>query len=421
MGISNLAASVSGNTVTLTWTNTSLPLNECQPSPYDYPHRTWRVYRNGVSIWSETRTANHQSPNGRTSYSETVADGSYIYGVETFDEWGMFNAQDQCVKETLTSSRPTIQVDVNVVDTTPDPFTFVDLTGVGRETTHYSNYITVTGIGGSTSISISGSGEYQVNDGAWTTASGTVNQGDVVRLKMTASTSFSTTVSTTLNIGGVTDTWSITTKADSTAPLIYLPSSFPLKLRGDVRRLFGPYKTPYSDPPAHLTDYVRGGTYVPDISANNSVPVSPPISLSQLLGAAAEWKWVQEPSSKHGTLTTVEGNFKQLAWYTDSDAELSVGGLDDVEFRWTVTPDQTSPKISVGYWLADNNNTPLNIGSWIAGWQKLIVQGSLSQALDPGELAFTNGTITLEARPKSNTSLVISTTAGYSFVAADRS
>lgn len=422
MAVSNLQASVTGNTVTLTWDNPSLPLNECQPSPGTFPRRTWRVYRDSVLVWSEMRDNTHSSPNGRISYSETVADGIYYYEVELFDEWGMFNALNQCEKNTLLHPKVGLQVGVNQSDTTPDPFSFVDKTNVGRSTIHFSNYITVTGIDAPASISISGGGgQYQVNDGPWTSASGTVNQNDVVRLKMTAASTFSTTVSTTLTIGGVSDTWSITTKADSTAPLIYLPSTPPLSLGGDVQRLFGPYKTPWSDPPANLTDYVRGGTYVPDISANDAVPIAAPINLSDLLGAAIEFKWLVEPSSKHGSLTTVVGNFVQLVWNTSTDAKLSTQGLDDVEFRWTVTADQTHPKISVSQWLSDNQDNPLNIGAWISGWQKLIIQGALSQALSAGEVAFVSGTITLEARPKSDTTIVISTTAGYSFTAADTS
>lgn len=35
----------------------------------------------------------------------------------------------------------------------------------------------------------------------------------------------------------------------------------------------------------NLSAFVRGGAYVPNISANNAVPTSPPISLSQMAGS----------------------------------------------------------------------------------------------------------------------------------------
>ncbi len=95
-------------------------------------------------------------------------------------------------------------------DTVPDPFTFKDQSNVSLNTEITSNTITVNGIDTTTPISISG-GTYSVNSGEFTDSNGTVNDSDSVRVSITSSSSYSTKVSAELNIGGVIDTFDVTT------------------------------------------------------------------------------------------------------------------------------------------------------------------------------------------------------------------
>jgi CSLREA domain-containing protein len=97
-------------------------------------------------------------------------------------------------------------------DTTPDPFTFTDLTGVPLSTVQTSNAITVSGIAAPAAISIVG-GEYELNSsGTWSSSSPTtVANGDTVRVRHTSAATPSTAVDTTLTIGGVSDTFTSTT------------------------------------------------------------------------------------------------------------------------------------------------------------------------------------------------------------------
>ena len=95
-------------------------------------------------------------------------------------------------------------------DTTPDPFTFTAQTGVGLNATVTSNTITVSGINAPAAISITG-GTYKINSGSYTSASGTVNNNDTVTVQQTSSGSYSSTTNATLTIGGVSDTFSVTT------------------------------------------------------------------------------------------------------------------------------------------------------------------------------------------------------------------
>lgn len=102
-------------------------------------------------------------------------------------------------------------------DTTPNAFTFTDVTGAAISTAYESNTITVAGITAPASMTITG-GQYSKNGGPYSSTTTTVVNGDTVKVKVTSSGSFSTAVSTTLTIGGVSDTYSVTTVASDTTP-----------------------------------------------------------------------------------------------------------------------------------------------------------------------------------------------------------
>jgi hypothetical protein len=106
-------------------------------------------------------------------------------------------------------------------NTTPDPFTFTDVTGVPLSTEQISSPITVSGITAPALISIVG-GEYELgsNPGVWTSIAGTVSNGDTVRVRHTSAATYSTAVDTTLTIGGVPDTFTSTTEAPVGIPTL---------------------------------------------------------------------------------------------------------------------------------------------------------------------------------------------------------
>jgi hypothetical protein len=106
---------------------------------------------------------------------------------------------------------------VTTGDTEPLPFSFTDVTGAPLNTLTTSNQITVFGITLPSPITITG-GEYQIGAGMFTSDPGTVVQGDLVTVRQTSSPNFSTTTDTVLNIGGVSDTFSVTTLAADTTP-----------------------------------------------------------------------------------------------------------------------------------------------------------------------------------------------------------
>lgn len=97
-------------------------------------------------------------------------------------------------------------------DTTPDAFAFLSQNGVQPSTTVDSNPVVVTGINAPAPISIAG-GAYSINGGAFTTAPGTVANGQSVAVRVTSSPQADGNgeANATLTIGGVTGTFVVRT------------------------------------------------------------------------------------------------------------------------------------------------------------------------------------------------------------------
>lgn len=96
------------------------------------------------------------------------------------------------------------------VPTAPAPGAFTAVTNVAPSTVVTSNAVTVTGINWPAAILISG-GEYSISGGAYTSATGTVSNGDTVTLRQVSSASYSTQTDAVLTIGGISSTFSVTT------------------------------------------------------------------------------------------------------------------------------------------------------------------------------------------------------------------
>lgn len=103
--------------------------------------------------------------------------------------------------------------------TTPTQFTFTDQSSAAISTIIVSNTINVLGIdiGITTPISITG-GEYSINGAAYTSTTGSVSLNDSVSVRVGSSGSYATTSNVVVNIGGVTDTFTVTTTAVDLIP-----------------------------------------------------------------------------------------------------------------------------------------------------------------------------------------------------------
>lgn len=104
----------------------------------------------------------------------------------------------------------------------PAPFSFIPQTDIAPSTVSVSNTITVSGISTAADIAIvscsGASCEYAINSGPWTSVAGTVVEGDIVQVRQTSSANFATTTELTLDIGGVTGAFAVTTAPDDPGP-----------------------------------------------------------------------------------------------------------------------------------------------------------------------------------------------------------
>jgi hypothetical protein len=108
------------------------------------------------------------------------------------------------------------QIPETPVDSLPNTFTFTDITNATRSTLYTSNGVTLAGF--DSAYAYASGNVYTINGGSDLTGYTKVFPNDVLRLKLTSSGSYSTGVSSTLNVGGRTDTYTVTTEAEPYVP-----------------------------------------------------------------------------------------------------------------------------------------------------------------------------------------------------------
>lgn len=190
----------------------------------------------GVAL-STVQTSNTVTITGiDTAAAISVTGGEYSIGCSTIFTGvtgTISNNQTVCVRHTSSSVPSTATNTVLTVggvadtftsttvaaDTTPDPFTFTDQTNVAPGSVRTSNAVTIAGINTAAAISVTG-GEYSINGGAFTAAAGTVSNGDTVQLRHTAAATLGTATNTVLTVGGVADTFTSTTTANTLLPFL---------------------------------------------------------------------------------------------------------------------------------------------------------------------------------------------------------
>jgi hypothetical protein len=104
-------------------------------------------------------------------------------------------------------------------DATPNAFDFTpNVTNAALSTLTTATAVTISGINTPTPVSVTGTGaQITINGGAWVT-SGNITNGQTLAVRLTSSASFSTAITATVNVGGVTDTWSVATVGGDTTP-----------------------------------------------------------------------------------------------------------------------------------------------------------------------------------------------------------
>lgn len=191
-------------------------------------------------IWDDTNTQwdivdEQSSWSANTAYTLTGNITSNIsdYIDSNGDAYLMVFLKHTDCAWSLTVNYAELEVTANEpADTTPAAFSFTDQTDVATSTQTESNIIQITGINTGADISISGDGspEYQICDDSacntvnhtWSSSAGTISPDEYVQVRLTSSASNEAELSATLDIGGFTDEFSVTTAAP--APTVYNPN-----------------------------------------------------------------------------------------------------------------------------------------------------------------------------------------------------
>ena len=187
----------------------------------------------------------------------------------------------------------------------PNAFSVPSITNANPSDTVNFQTVSVTGNSAAATSRVTGGVQQRKSPtGTWTTSDITVNSGDSVYLRATASSSYSTTTNFTLRIGDLTGTngenydyetasFSVTTVSD---PGVGQTLSFPISSgtisMEDIIEFFDfpPVVGSVGFQPAEdLGSFYRGGTFVPNVAGNNGIPTSGQIQLDDFYGSETRW------------------------------------------------------------------------------------------------------------------------------------
>jgi hypothetical protein len=142
-----------------------------------------------------------------TAAAGTVAEGQRIQVRVTGAN--QFSATSSAVL-TVGGISATFTATTVAADTTPDAFSFTSQSGVTPATVLTSDDVVITGMNTSAPVTITG-GEYCIDGGSFTAAAGSIGNNQHIRVRVTASTQFSTTASAALSVGTASASFSATT------------------------------------------------------------------------------------------------------------------------------------------------------------------------------------------------------------------
>lgn len=284
---------------------------------------------------------------------------------------------------------------ISGVDTTPDAFDLgANVVNATPSSAYTSNTVTITGINSPTSVSIT-NGVFKVGvGGAWVT-SATINSSAKLTVKVSSSAAFGATVTATLNVGGVTDTFSVTNMGDPSASGIAIPSGIvlPVSLQA-VKNFFG------GD--GELSSYLKypGGTLVPAITGNENIPTALPLNLSKFVGAKTALYFSSYPKYQSASKdTTQSGGTLQLTWILNNHYFMGYGngiGLA-LEYKFSMTYNNYSNPITA----------TLYSDAGISVWSKLNTSVWVTATSGPMTEAMVSGEVTIYARHPSSPTLVV--------------
>ena len=185
----------------------------------------------GADVFMRSPTGEVRIAGGSPTRSGIIFPGQ---GLDIVDTTSGFYSTEVETEVQVGTYVTTFSHSTRVVDTSIDSFTFSSITNSDIETSQESSSITISGADPSINnnnplpISITSGGEYKVTRNGrivqeFTSASGTVENGDVITVRLTSSAEYSAEVSTTLTISNQSSTFRVTTRP---RPINTIPDQF---------------------------------------------------------------------------------------------------------------------------------------------------------------------------------------------------
>lgn len=272
------------------------------------------------------------------------------------------------------SSNGTIFINITGEDTTPDSFSLgSDLTANPSETVYFSP-VTIGGMDASanvTATATNGLVAYQngtASQRTFATSKTGVSNGDVLLTQATAPSGYSQNKTFTLTVGtgpSTSDSAVVSTASDPASGEVLslgissgaIDMDSILDLFMGQNQAFWGYTRPSS-----MSNLYRSGSYVPNITANNSIPTSGTISLSQFYSCQTSFYLTTPPPSKSVFTDTSGGGSTfnaQLYWELGTDFEIGygVGMKYNSELYYSVTQNvgSVSGTYATSYGIGNNS------------------------------------------------------------------
>jgi len=272
----------------------------------------------------------------------------------------------------------------SAVDTTPSAFSFTPQTEAARGITVTSNAIAVQGVDAGVDVPISVSGDtgsqYSVSTdggatwGGWTSADTNVRLNYQVRVRHTTSNEYSSggydgVRETTVTIGGVTGTFTSTTLADTTDPVISLTGGNQTVTQGDT----------WVEPGYTATDNADGDITVSGVVVTGSVDTS---ALGEYVLTYTATDASGNQTSTTRTVTVVE----PVPTDTEAPTISLVGGNMTIEEGGTF--------VEPGYSATDNVDGDLTNSVTVTGSVDTSVPGTYLRTYSVTDAAGNTGTAT---------------------------
>jgi len=149
-----------------------------------------------------------------TSDAGTIASDQTITVRVTSANAAGGSAETTLTIDTVSATFSVTSLVQNTTDSTPDAFSFSDITDAALDAVVESNEITIAGTDTDSAISITG-GEYAIDGGAYTSAAGTIASDQKVTVRVTSANASGGTAETTLTVDSVSATFTVTSLVQS--------------------------------------------------------------------------------------------------------------------------------------------------------------------------------------------------------------